>query len=57
MYLSDQAIKYPVLTTMVILSLGVLGLVSLSFLGVELFPDVFPPVVVVTVQYPGASPD
>lgn len=55
MYLSNQAIKYPVFTTMVILALGVLGVVSLSFLGVELFPDVFPPVVVVTTQYPGAS--
>jgi len=57
MYLSNQAIKYPVFTTMVILALGVLGIVSLSFLGVELFPDVFPPVVVVTTQYPGASPE
>jgi HAE1 family hydrophobic/amphiphilic exporter-1 len=57
MYLSNQAIKYPVFTTMVILALGVLGLVSLSFLGVELFPDVFPPVVVVTTQYSGASPE
>ena len=57
MYLSNQAIKYPVFTTMVILALGVVGLVSLSFLGVELFPDVFPPVVVVTTQYSGASPE
>ncbi|MGD0626240.1 MAG: efflux RND transporter permease subunit, partial [Thermodesulfobacteriota bacterium] len=57
MYLSNQAIKYPVFTTMVILALGVLGLVSLSFLGVELFPDVFPPVVVVTTQYAGATPE
>ena len=57
MYLSNQAVKYPVFTTMVILALGVLGLVSLSFLGVELFPDVFPPVVLVTTQYPGASPE
>jgi HAE1 family hydrophobic/amphiphilic exporter-1 len=57
MVLSDQSIKYPVFTTMVILALGVLGLVSLSFLGVELFPDVFPPVVIVTVEYPGASPE
>jgi len=57
MYLSNQAIKYPVFTTMVILALGVLGILSLSFLGVELFPDVFPPVVVVTTQYPGASPE
>ena len=57
MYLSNQAIKYPVFTTMVILALGVLGLVSLSFLGVELFPDVFPPVVIVTIEYPGTSPE
>jgi multidrug efflux pump subunit AcrB len=57
MYLSNQAIKYPVFTTMVILALAVLGAVSFSFLGVELFPDVFPPVVVVATQYPGASPE
>ena len=57
MYISNQAIKYPVFTTMVVLALGVFGLVSLSFLGVELFPDVFPPVVVVTTVYPGASPE
>jgi HAE1 family hydrophobic/amphiphilic exporter-1 len=55
MYLSNQAIKYPVFTTMVITALGVLGVVSLWFLGVELFPDVFPPVVVVSTQYPGAD--
>src|SRR5689334_15122354 len=41
---------------MVIVALMVLGLVGLSRLGTDLFPDVTFPVVVVNVPYPGASP-
>jgi HAE1 family hydrophobic/amphiphilic exporter-1 len=40
---------------MVTAALIVLGLVSLSLLSVERFPDVFPPVVLITIQYPGSS--
>lgn len=54
-YLSDLSIRQPVLTTMVTAALIVLGLVSLSFLSVERFPDVFPPVTFITIEYPGAS--
>lgn len=43
------------MTCIVILSL-VAGLMSMSRLGVDLFPDVTFPVVTVTVPYPGAGP-
>src|SRR5688572_13340188 len=56
MTLSSIAIKRPVFTIMVTVALLVLGLVGLSRLGTDLFPDVQFPVVVVTTVYPGAGP-
>lgn len=56
MNLSAIAIKRPVFTVMVTVALMVLGVVGLSRLGTDLFPDVTFPVVVVNVPYPGASP-
>ncbi|MDR0498600.1 MAG: efflux RND transporter permease subunit, partial [Holophagales bacterium] len=57
MFLSNLSIKRPVFTTCVMLALVVLGLFSLSRLGVDLNPDVEFPFVTVSVVYPGASPD
>ncbi len=56
MTLSSVAIKRPVFTVMVTLALVILGLVGLSRLGTDLFPDVQFPFVVVTTVYPGAGP-
>ena len=56
MNLSAIAIKRPVFTVMVTVALMVLGLMGLSKLGTDLFPDITFPVVVVNVPYPGASP-
>ena len=56
MNLSAIAIKRPVFTVMVTLALMVFGLVGLSRLGTDLFPDVTFPVVAINVVYPGASP-
>ncbi len=56
MNLSAIAIKRPVFTVMVTVALMVLGVMGLTRLGTDLFPDVAFPVVVVTVPYPGASP-
>lgn len=56
MNLSGIAIRRPVFTTMVILFLMVLGVMGLSRIGTERFPDISFPVVVVNVAYPGASP-
>jgi len=57
MNLSAIAIKRPVFTVMVITALLVLGVVGMSKLGTDLFPDVSIPVVNVEVAYPGASPE
>lgn len=56
MTLSDVAIRRPVLTTVFTVGVMVLGLLSFSNLGTDLFPDVNFPVVTVTTLYPGASP-
>ena len=57
MWISDTSIKRPVFATMVILSFMVLGVVSMTRLGIDLFPDVNFPFVNVTVPYPGAAPE
>jgi HAE1 family hydrophobic/amphiphilic exporter-1 len=57
MWISDLSIRRPVFATMVILSFMVLGIVSMTRLGIDLFPDVNFPFVNVTVVYPGASPE
>lgn len=57
MWLADISIRRPVFATMLILSLVVLGLVSFTRLGVDLFPKVEFPYVSVTTTLPGASPD
>ncbi len=57
MILSKIAINRPVFTVMVTLALVVLGLFAYRDLSVEMFPDIDFPFVVVTVSYPGASPE
>jgi HAE1 family hydrophobic/amphiphilic exporter-1 len=57
MWISDVSIKRPVFATMVIASFMVLGIVSMTRLGIDLFPDVSFPFVNVSVVYPGASPE
>lgn len=56
MTLSDLSIKRPVFTTMMSLLLIVLGLLGLSRLGTDLFPDVSFPFVSITTIYRGAGP-
>ena len=57
MWISDVSIKRPVFATMFILSFMVLGIVSMTRLGIDLFPDVSFPFVNISVVYPGASPE
>ncbi|WIG94565.1 efflux RND transporter permease subunit [Myxococcus sp. SDU36] len=57
MFISDFAIKRPIITITSMLALVVFGLVSLGLLETDEFPDVQPPVVSVTIVYPGASPE
>ncbi|AWK89949.1 efflux RND transporter permease subunit [Azospirillum thermophilum] len=51
------SVDNPVFATMMMVALMVLGLFSYQRLGVDQFPDVDFPVVVVSTQYPGASPE
>src|SRR5262245_32889459 len=57
MFISDVAIKRPVITIVTILILVIFGVVALTQLQTDEFPDVQPPVVAIAVPYPGASPD
>ena len=57
MWISDTSIRRPVFATMVIVSFMVLGIVSMTRLGIDLFPDVSFPFVNISVVYPGASPE
>ncbi|MEZ5394051.1 MAG: efflux RND transporter permease subunit [Bryobacterales bacterium] len=55
--LAELCVRRPVFATMLILSLTVTGAFSFFGLGVDLFPKVDLPTVVVTVANPGASPE
>jgi hydrophobic/amphiphilic exporter-1 (mainly G- bacteria), HAE1 family len=57
MWFTRVSINNPVFATMMMAALLVLGVFSYSRLPVEQFPDVSFPVVVVTTEYPGASPE
>src|SRR2546430_16820965 len=57
MFISDFAIKKPLITVVSMVALVVFGLFALLKLKTDEFPDVAPPVVVVGIPYPGASPD
>jgi HAE1 family hydrophobic/amphiphilic exporter-1 len=57
MWISDISIRRPVFATMVIMSFMVLGIVSMTRLGIDLFPEVNFPFVNISVVYPGASPE
>lgn len=56
MNLADISIRRPIFMSCLILLSLVVGLASMYGLGVDLFPDVTFPVVVVTTPYPGAGP-
>jgi HAE1 family hydrophobic/amphiphilic exporter-1 len=57
MFISDFAIKRPIITVVVMLALVVFGFAALARLQTDEFPDVDAPIVVVGIAYPGASPD
>ncbi len=57
MFLSNFSVKRPVAMVVVIIALMGLGLLALSKLRVNQLPDIEPPLLVVSITYPGASPD
>src|SRR5919106_231720 len=50
-------VRRPVFTTMLLVSLVVLGLASFVQLGVDIFPKVDLPTITITTRLPGASPE
>ncbi|MDP3137417.1 MAG: efflux RND transporter permease subunit, partial [Burkholderiaceae bacterium] len=57
MWFTRVSLNNPVFATMVMLALVVLGLFSYQRLQVDQFPNIDLPVVVITTEYPGASPE
>ena len=57
MRLPELCIDRPVFATMLVMALVVLGLFSYSALGVDLFPKIDFPTMVITTRLPGAGPE
>ncbi len=57
MFISDFAIRRPIVTIVTMLALVVFGLFSLLRLQTDEFPEVAPPYVSVSLVYPGGSPE
>ncbi|MEP6992135.1 MAG: efflux RND transporter permease subunit, partial [bacterium] len=57
MFISDFAIRKPLITVVAMMTLAIFGLFALFKLKTDEFPDVAPPVVTVGIPYPGASPE
>ncbi len=57
MFISDFAIRKPLITVVVMVSLALFGLFALLQLKTDEYPDVAPPFVSVGIPYPGASPE
>jgi len=56
MKLPEVAVKHPITTTILFITMAVLGMVSLSNIGMELFPDINMPTAAVIAVYPGVGP-
>ncbi|MBH9553840.1 efflux RND transporter permease subunit [Inhella gelatinilytica] len=57
MFLSNFSIRKPIATVVVIIGMMLLGVLALTKLRVNQFPDIEPPLLFVNISYPGASPD
>ena len=57
MFLSNLSIKRPVFATVMILALVTLGAFSFRRLAIDMMPDVEIPVLSITTEFPGASPE
>ena len=57
MWFTRVSLNNPVFATMIMLAIVVLGLFSYQRLRVDQFPNIDFPVVVITAEYPGASPE
>src|SRR5688572_20957658 len=57
MSISDFAIKRPIVIIVLMVAISVFGIFALLRLNTDEFPEVSPPIVSVSIPYPGASPD
>ncbi|MEO5568907.1 MAG: efflux RND transporter permease subunit, partial [Gemmatimonadaceae bacterium] len=57
MFISDFAIRRPIITVVAMIALVVFGLFALMQLDTDEFPEIEPPIVSINIPYPGASPD
>ena len=57
MFISDFAIRRPIITVVTMIALVVFGLASLARLDTDEFPDLDQPIVSLGIAYPGAAPD
>ena len=57
MFLTRISVNHPVFATMMMVALLVMGTFSLQRLGLDQYPNVDVPVVVVVTSYPGATPE
>ena len=57
MFISDFAIKKPIVTVTAMVALVAFGIAALYNIQTDEFPDVQQPMIAVTIPYPGASPE
>ncbi len=57
MFISDFAIKRPIVTVTSMLALVAFGIAALANLHTDEFPDIQQPIIGVSISYPGASPE
>jgi HAE1 family hydrophobic/amphiphilic exporter-1 len=57
MFISDFAIRRPIVTVVTMIALVVFGIAALARLQTDEFPDIEAPIVFIGIAYPGASPD
>jgi HAE1 family hydrophobic/amphiphilic exporter-1 len=57
MFISDFAIRRPIITVVTMIALVVFGIAALGHLQTDEFPDIDAPIVFIGIAYPGASPD
>jgi HAE1 family hydrophobic/amphiphilic exporter-1 len=57
MFISDFAIRRPIVTIVTMIALVVFGIAALTRLQTDEFPDIDAPIVFIGIAYPGASPD
>ena len=55
MNISELSIKRPVLATVFVLIIFLLGIIGYSYLGVREYPNIDNPIITVSVSYPGAN--